>query len=387
MRYFAVNNNGEAVATFQAFFDTDGLRDTMVRCTANVGTCIPVANIGPYEGYMWAQGTDITYVDPPGTVHNLSADQGQAQAAALSQLCADGNAATCQFTVTSEVQLDSPVHQVGDAVINNTNATLVLPSQQEVVRVSSSNGIDIASGTRLAGIIVNAISKCCGHSWTTERPFDYGLPTKCPAHNKCWLEASEPIIRDSGAFTMTLGNTTWNLRGVFFDSPNPNGGATWEVNTQPLTSTQRASLPKRLTVVKGGLGPYRIPRGTTIFRPKLLVAVAGPTAALPGSTATYRITVSRSQSSYKLMYAVKNVRVMYAVKNVRVLANRVGDRVGYWRLATLNPGRPGVRLLKLRMPKTGTSVCLRVNATAKHARSGTAVACTAVGNLPPGGRG
>jgi hypothetical protein len=377
-RYLALNNNGQAADTLHVFFATDGIRNTFVRCTADVGTCTPAATGPPWLGFNWVDGTDITYVDPPGTVHNLPADQGQAQKAALSHLCADDNAATCQFTIASEVQLDSPLHQAGNAIINNTNATVVLPDQQDLVQVSSSNGVFVALGSDLFAVIFRAVSNCCDRAWTALRPFDYGSTTPCPAHNKCWLAVSEPIIRDSGAFTIKLGNTTWNLPAVYFDSPNPNGGATWEINAQPLTSTQRRSLPKRVTTVKGGPRPYRIRRGTRIVRPKLHVAIAGPTVARPGSTATYRITVSRSQSRHKLMYAVKNVRV---------IANHARDRVGRWRLATLKPGRSRVQLLTMTIPKTGTSICLRVNATAKHTASGTAITCTAVGNPPSGGRG
>lgn len=32
----------------------------------------------------------------------------------------------------------------------------------------------------------------------------------------------EPIIRDTGNFTLKVGNTTFNLIGVHFDSPDPN---------------------------------------------------------------------------------------------------------------------------------------------------------------------
>ena len=30
------------------------------------------------------------------------------------------------------------------------------------------------------------------------------------------------MFRDTGDFKVSLGNTVWHLRGVYFDSPNPN---------------------------------------------------------------------------------------------------------------------------------------------------------------------
>jgi hypothetical protein len=177
---------------------------------------------------------------------------------------------------------------------------------------------------------------------------------------------------------MQLGNTTWNLSNVYFDVPAPNGEATWDINTQPLTSHQQATLPKGVTVVKGRPRPYRVPRGTAIVRPKLHVAIDGPTVAHSGGSATYRIRLSRGLFKKKLVYRVKDVRV---------LATQAGHRVGLWRLGTLNPGRTRTRQAKLKVPKARANVCLRVTAKAKQAATGSAVTCAAVGRLPLSGRG
>ena len=38
---------------------------------------------------------------------------------------------------------------------------------------------------------------------------------------RAWLEAQEPVIRTTGDFTITAGNTTWTIRGVQFLTPDP----------------------------------------------------------------------------------------------------------------------------------------------------------------------
>src|SRR6185437_8169299 len=36
-----------------------------------------------------------------------------------------------------------------------------------------------------------------------------------------WVTDRAPVIRDTGKYTLTLGNTEWVIKNVYFDSPNP----------------------------------------------------------------------------------------------------------------------------------------------------------------------
>ena len=44
--------------------------------------------------------------------------------------------------------------------------------------------------------------------------------------------------RRTGNFTATMGNTTWNLTAVCFDSPNPDGAEHFDYHQHPMTATQ-----------------------------------------------------------------------------------------------------------------------------------------------------
>ena len=40
------------------------------------------------------------------------------------------------------------------------------------------------------------------------------------------------MIRYTGNFTLTVGNTTINLTGGYFDSPDPDGNGNWTLMSQ-----------------------------------------------------------------------------------------------------------------------------------------------------------
>jgi hypothetical protein len=42
-----------------------------------------------------------------------------------------------------------------------------------------------------------------------------------------------PVYRDWGNFTVDLGNTTWNIDNVYFDTPDTTGYGYWSANTSP----------------------------------------------------------------------------------------------------------------------------------------------------------
>jgi hypothetical protein len=68
------------------------------------------------------------------------------------------------------------------------------------------------------GIVSAAVSY--EHEWTHEHEFSQDFDADVPAHTTLWFCHEAAVIRDTGDFTATLGNTTWHLTGVSFDSPD-----------------------------------------------------------------------------------------------------------------------------------------------------------------------
>jgi hypothetical protein len=354
------------IGTFFAWMEIYSIDQTRVFCTVDFGACNPQGTL--------VFGDTLTYLDPPGTVHDFGPGQGQAQAATLNQFCAVDNSATCKFTPTSEHLVDSPSHQLGGALVNNSaleQDTRVTIS--DTVGSSDSVGVDVKAGGKIAGIVDLSVTAKYSHEWTHEHTFTQDVTVHCPPYTKCFILATAPMFRDTGDFTLTLGNTTWNLPGVYLDSPNPNGNGNYEIDTQPLTASQRATLPPGVTVLKLRGVPYTLPRearANRIAEPRLHLAIAGPRVVAAGQIASYRITSGRSQP---------NNLLVFSLKNVQVAAEYAGHRVGHWLLSTLPRDQSRTLLLRLKVPSaTRGSFCITANAAAENAHRALTRYCAAV---------
>jgi hypothetical protein len=367
------------LSIFNASMLINGGNDVTASCGTQYGVCEPGLGSGWHDIYLY---------DVPGTVHDLPASLAEAQAQALKGLCDGGNAANCQFTASSEAQLDSPAHPVGNALINDTDEEQdTRVTIEDKVGSSDSVEVGVQVGGEIEGLINVEVSAKYGHQWTQEHTFSQDVTVHCPAHHKCWIEAVAPMYRDTGNFTVTLGYTTWNLTGVYFDSPDPTRVGSYSVEECPSdkypepcaqwpkssgsrasTAPIRASSAQRPRQVLSGT--YRVPhkfavRG--IVEPKLRHAIRGPSSVSAGGRASYRIALSRRQPHDRLSYAVKRVRVRGAV------AGRLARR---WTF-------PGLRAFQSRRMKMSVAVpgaarrlhCVSVRAVAKHTRAAKARHC------------
>jgi Ca2+-binding RTX toxin-like protein len=233
VRYQVVDGSGTRVGGLVITMAVDGYGSTTTFCDASgAGDCD-------------VNGDVSTYRDDPGSVHNIPADQAQAQAATLRQLCNDNNVASCTFTPTKREPVDSPSHPVGNALINpydgeqDTTVTV-----EDTVEATDSVEVGVEAGGKIFGVVEVSVSAKYGHEWRREHTFSQDVTVHCPGHTKCWITGVDPMLRDAGDFVLTLGNTTWYLRNVYFDSPNPNGQGSYQINEAPLTASELARLPQ-----------------------------------------------------------------------------------------------------------------------------------------------
>jgi hypothetical protein len=242
--YFATNTI--EIARYQ-IFDTFNTYAGVLSVTMTIdgvgqtGTDCEVSGIGVCD---W-NGSTITYMDPPGTAYDIPAGQGQAQAATLRQLCRDDSQAGCSFTPTRRVPVDSPTHGVGNALINPYDQ-----EQETTVTISDTVGatdsleIGVEAGAKLFDVVDFSVSAKYGHQWTSEHTFMQDISVTCPGHTKCWLTGDDPMWRDTGDYILTLGDTTWYLRNIYIDSPNPSGQGSYRINEAPVTASELARLPQ-----------------------------------------------------------------------------------------------------------------------------------------------
>ena len=78
---------------------------------------------------------------------------------------------------------------------------------------SDSVGVEVTGG--VDKLVVFTVTAKYEHSWNTSHIFSQSLDVKVSPHTKVWFTHEAPTLRDTGTFTVTLGNTTWNVTGVY----------------------------------------------------------------------------------------------------------------------------------------------------------------------------
>ncbi len=331
--------------------------------------------------YRCDAGADtITLLDPPGTVHKISSGQGQAQGAVLKQLCVDVTAAKCTFRPSSQTQVDSPSHAVGNALINSTDeAQSYSVSVSDTVKETNSVNISIAVKFKLTAFgqeLENSITASYGHIWETSHAFTQTVTVKCPAYHRCLIFATQPMYRTTGNFTLTMGNTTWHLDDVSFLTPNPDGTGAYQVTSEPVKRTTQATMARSVGVAA---------RSVRVVRRSDQYAVPSAVDARPTADARLRdaslklvagprydrdlISVTPVQPANRLVYPVDDVDVRVWADGHRVAARRIA------RLAFDHSKRLAVRVPA--PAPAGGKLCVTVLATAPHAIPGRLRTCTA----------
>jgi hypothetical protein len=199
-------------------------------------------------GSCTAEGLTLTVTDPPGTVHDIPSGRGQEQAQTLRDLCTKTNAAKCDFTVTPPPpprETHTQAHIVGNAVANCQEEDVETTISAKD-KVGQTNSIEISSESEvnIFELVKEKITLAYGHEWTTEHEFGQDVKIKVRPGYEAWISDTAPVLRDTGDFTLTLGNTTWQLRGVYFDSPDPSRAGSFTTDDRKLTDDQyKAQCP------------------------------------------------------------------------------------------------------------------------------------------------
>lgn len=194
-------------------------------------------------GAVWGGGQDQYYGDRQGTVIDLPAGQGQAQADVLNRICTAGKA-TCTFAPTSrDTAAWTGRHQIGQAWGNERKT----PYTKEFIATKSvvlTQNVEVGASAKLTiGKIFEAAAnaKYSTGTTTTETYSDKTTLTVDPG-TMTWPVGDFPVIRDTGDFTVTLGNTTWVLRDVTFTHPDPTRHATIVWREAPIGSEPVGAL-------------------------------------------------------------------------------------------------------------------------------------------------
>lgn len=173
-------------------------------------------------GAALADGFQITVLDAPGTTVDLPNTDPAAQSAALSSLCTS-SAVRCGFTATRPPEeVLGPRQVVGKPVNNLTSREQVTTiGGSDIVEMSHSVEISASATATVLKVVELTVTATYGHSWAVSHEFSQSVDITIAPMTRAWLEAEEPVLRTTGDFTITAGNTTWTVRGVQFLTPDP----------------------------------------------------------------------------------------------------------------------------------------------------------------------
>ncbi|WP_256103458.1 hypothetical protein [Streptomyces sp. ODS05-4] len=192
-------------------------------------------------------GKDVQVLDAKPKTYDVPASDSQRIADVLNTLCADGKPAQCSFDAKKEESVLEPGKVYGNPVANNTDkdATTTISASDTVTNTDL-----VEAGFRISASLTKAINAEINakysHTWTNSHTFSQSIKVTVGAHREAWIEETIPALRTTGDLVVKMGNSTWNLHDVHFDTPDPSSSkAVFEVKDKPLTSQQRAELPKQ----------------------------------------------------------------------------------------------------------------------------------------------
>jgi len=189
-------------------------------CQVSVGQC----TAGPGV-------ENLKVLDPAGTKNTIPAKEAQVQAKWFKQLCDNGdNGATCWLDLMSEVHTFTALHQVSGAYGNWTDhsATHTFEVEKGTKTTDSWGGeLTVSGGFKLSEVFKLfevEIKAKYDHEVAVSDVVKEGIEAEVPPFTRMYFATINPIIRDTGTFHITLGNTEILLPDVTLDSPDPSQG-------------------------------------------------------------------------------------------------------------------------------------------------------------------
>lgn len=197
-------------------------------------------------------GSDVVIMDKPGTEVTIGNGDPAAQTDALNSLCSQA-AVNCAFTPTGfDDDVLGPMHPYGAMAQNATPWTNTYTVGGDDI-VTRSQTLEIEAGIKAN--ILNAVEISLTTKWgetrTASHVFHSSIQQSIPSGWVAWTEAQEPLIRDTGDFTITMkgSNASWTLKDVSFDHPRVGGQGVYTMIAREMTEAELQKARDRGGVV------------------------------------------------------------------------------------------------------------------------------------------
>lgn len=177
----------------------------------------------------------VVLLDPPNTVIGLPSAQGQKQADVLNSFCANQQA-TCSFTSRSfdNAAWAAPV-QSSDSVRNNTTSNLTTTiTVTNTQSTATSLKLSTSVKAKVFEVVEVSVTAEASQTWTSTYTFSQAITLTAKPGEEVYVETSAPTKAVTGDFRVVLGNTTFNLYDVTFDSPDPERRLRYDAIAVPI---------------------------------------------------------------------------------------------------------------------------------------------------------
>ncbi|HEY0278021.1 MAG TPA: hypothetical protein VGC32_07110 [Solirubrobacterales bacterium] len=162
----------------------------------------------------------ITFAEPEGTKIVIDSNELANQRAALKNLC---NAAhECVFVPEKEIETSTPRRLFGEPATACRQPIKTTLHGRENLAITDSVGFNLKFEVTIGKVFTSGIELKYNHDRTTEKEVGQDIEVPIPAYTTAWVAGTAPVIRDYGTFTLRLGQTEWEIKNVYFDSPDPN---------------------------------------------------------------------------------------------------------------------------------------------------------------------
>lgn len=203
--------------------------------------------IGPSSpsGFNGLDNSVARLLDPPGTSFTLTGTEGQKQAQVINTVCA-AQGTTCQFVPTADTQSTTKPEQVYQFVNATQDPQTVNQGATATVSATSSFGTSYSSEVSATFGEKDVFNFVAKQTWTssqsqsnsTQKTSNWSVNTIVRPSYRLTTTLDVPVVRVTGDYKAVIGNTTYNLTGIYFDFIDPNAPAqlVFTSTTQPITA-------------------------------------------------------------------------------------------------------------------------------------------------------
>jgi len=187
------------------------------------------------EGSTTNKNAALYLLDADGTRITIPSEQGQEQADLLNQL-AESKWVNTSFTPKSFDDTAWTDWKLAASPVLNTSPSPVTTTITATVTQSTTTTLKLSASIKLkiAKIVEISVTGEYSEAWTDTYTFSQSVGVTAQPGQKVFIETREPVKRVIGDFTVQMGNTTWILKDVYFDSPDPDRYMEYKVGTTQI---------------------------------------------------------------------------------------------------------------------------------------------------------